>query len=110
MKFKTATGPRVINRNYLQIQANNYNNRASTLSNQFRSRVGTSQHDINNLNTNNTQFSSGGGVGEPKRTRSISRSVRNLFSKPGKREQSSESSNNVNAINYDVNSGKFNFI
>ncbi len=90
----TGTGTRVINRNYLQIQANN---RANTLSPSQRGRIGTSQHDLN-------EFGSGS---EPKRTRSISRSVKNLFSKPGKREQSYDSSNTYNVNNYnDANSGK----
>ncbi len=101
---RTASGTRVINRNYLQIQANSYNNRANTLNPSQRGRIGTSQHDINQFGSNN----------EPKRTRSISRSVKNLFSsKPGKREQSYDSTNtyNVNNCNnYDVNSGKLNLL
>lgn len=96
-------GGRVINRNYLQIQAENYHNRASSLTgqNQVRGRLGTSQHDINAY---------GNGYEEPKRTRSISRSVRNLFnSTKSKRDKSYDSSSvhNANSTNYDVNSGKW---
>jgi len=96
-------GGRVINRNYLQIQAENYHNRASSLTgqNQVRSRLGTSQNNINSFGNNS------GGYDEPKRTRSISRSVRNLFNNTkSKRDKSydSNSVHNANSTNYDVNS------
>lgn len=93
---RAASSSRVINRNYLQVQANNYNNRNNTLNAQGVMRArGTSQNDIHQY---------GRSPNEPKRTRSISRSVRNLFtSKPGKRDQSYDS--NINGNSYDMNSG-----
>lgn len=91
----SSSGPK-INRNYLQVQANSY--RASVAN---RGRLGTSQNDINTLATSNGS--------EPKRTRSISRSVRNLFSGSKSRDKSYDSGNmyNSNNINYDVASGKY---
>ena len=96
---------RVINRNYLQVQANNYHNRANTLTSgahlKSLGRIGTSQVNLQEaVNTN-----------PPKRTRSISRSVRNLFNKStGHRDKSYDSSSVHNANNlasYDLNSGEY---
>lgn len=92
----SSSGPK-INRNYLQVQANSY--RASVAN---RGRLGTSQNDINTLATSNGS--------EPKRTRSISRSVRNLFTGSKSRDKSYDSGSmyNSNNINYDVASGRYN--
>lgn len=71
--------------------------------------MGTSQHDINHFVTSSGGLS--GSNEQPKRTRSISRSVRNLFGgNKGKREQSYDSTNGYivgggsNNNEYDVNS------
>ena len=94
----TATNQRVINRNYLQIQSNNYNmaNKANTLT--------------TNTYSNITQPIS---IQDPldKRTRSISRSLRSLFNRSAsnrgtitavqKREKSYEPYSN----SYDIQSG-----
>ncbi len=97
-------GTRVINRNYLQVQANNFNNRSNTLNpNQLNIADGALVIDTSNLQ-------------EQKRTRSISRSLRSLFtrssssSKPvtHKREKSYDVPS-INVGNYDIHSGKLKF-
>ncbi len=107
----TSSQPRIINRNYLQVQANNYNNRLSANSNQLKNmaRVGTSQVNLQNVTSSNNNINGNNG---PKRTRSISRSVRNLFNKTtGKRDKSYDSSSvyNANNTNFDMTSGLYSF-
>ena len=92
---------RVISRNYLQIQpSNNPANKSATLNSAA----------LDNLITNNT---SANNITDPKRTRSISRSLRSLFTRPSsvskipssqRRDKSYESPNNYNE-QYDIQSG-----
>ena len=97
----TATNQRVINRNYLQIQSNNYNtaNKTNTLNSNTYSNV---TQPVN--------------IEDPKRTRSISRSLRSLFNRSSstrgtitavqKREKSYDPYSNT----YDVHSGELRFV
>ena len=104
MAPSTATNApsRVINRNYLQIQSNNQMNKSNTL---------------NSMNTNNifSSMSQGNTVQDPKRNRSISRSLRSLFTRSSStnkgtirnymsRDKSYDSPNTLYS-NYDIQSG-----
>ena len=101
---------RVINRNYLQIQSNNYNNKLASSqlpasSNLFSvSPISTGNLATTGINSNLQENS--------KRTKSLSRSLRSLFSRPSsvvkaspqKREKSYETPSMSNQ-NYDIQSG-----
>ena len=69
---QTGASQRIINRNYLQIQSNNYNmaNKMNTLN---PSSYAASKQAISNT------------MQDPKRSKSISRSLRNLFSRSSTR-------------------------
>jgi hypothetical protein len=101
---------RVINRNYLQIQSNNYNNKLASSQLPASSNLfSVSPISTGNLTTtgiaSNLQENS-------KRTKSLSRSLRSLFSRPSstvktssqKREKSYETPSMSNQ-NYDIQSG-----
>ena len=95
-----ATGQRVINRNYLQIQSNNYN----------------MANKSNTLNTKSFNNQSLNGIQDPKRSKSISRSLRSLFSRSSSNRgtitsvQKRDKSYDVSpySSNFDAYSGKHN--
>lgn len=96
-----STAGRVIQRNYLQIQGNNnnnnsYQNKSSTLN---ASQLRSSNYTEESLDSN---------LQDPKRAKSISRSLRSLFIRPTKssskkRDKSYDASNQ---IPFDAQSGK----
>jgi hypothetical protein len=100
---------RVINRNYLQIQSNNYNKMQQQQQQQQQSMYASS-----NLATGNLPITSSTLQDDGKRTESLSRSLRSLFtsrtssataklSPSQKRDKSYESAGQ----NYDIQSGQF---
>jgi hypothetical protein len=101
---------RVINRNYLQIQSNNYNNKLAS----SQLPAGSNLFSVSPISTGNlaTAGLTSNLQENSKRTKSLSRSLRSLFTRPSstvkttaqKREKSYETPS-ISNQNYDIQSG-----